>query len=78
MNSPKRGSLTLLAGAMLLASSACFANVEPVKPVTTAKELQQAKTYTVSSAPTAPLELEKPKLPDTSGYTAEALSLIHI
>ncbi len=59
---------------MLLASSACFANVEPVKPVTTAKELQQAKTYTVSSAPTAPLELEKPKLPDTSGYTAEAIA----
>ena len=79
MNSPKRGSLTLLAGAMLLASSACFANVEPaapnpLKPVTMAKELQQAKTYTVSSAPTAPLELEKPTLPDTAGYTADAIA----
>ncbi|VVN22841.1 Mannuronan C5-epimerase [Pseudomonas fluorescens] len=79
MNSPKRGSITLLAGAMLLASSAAFASVEPAtpqpgKPATMAKELQQAKTYTVSSAPTAPLELEKPKLPDTSGYTAEAIA----
>ncbi|MEX5683271.1 MULTISPECIES: mannuronan 5-epimerase AlgG [Pseudomonas] len=79
MNSPKRGSITLLAGAMLLASSAAFASVAPAtpqtgKPATVAKELQQAKTYTVSSAPTAPLELEKPKLPDTSGYTAEAIA----
>ena len=79
MNSPKRGSITLLAGAMLLASSAAFARVEPAtppqgKPATVAKELQQAKTYTVSSAPTAPLEMEKPKLPDTSGYTAEAIA----
>ena len=67
---------------MLLASAAAFANVEPAnwplanqasrRPV--AKELQQAKTYTVSSAPTAPLELAKPKLPDTSGYTAEAIA----
>ena len=74
MNSPKRGSLTLLAGAMLLASSAAFANVEPAKPVTMGKELQHAKTYTVTSAPTAPLELAKPKLPDISGYTAEAVA----
>ena len=47
MNSPKRGSITLLAGAMLLASSAAFARVEPAtppqgKPATVAKELQQA------------------------------------
>ena len=79
MNSPKRGSITLLAGAMLLASSAAFARVEPAtppqgKPATVAKELQQARTYTVNSAPTAPLEMEKPKLPDTSGYTAEAIA----
>ena len=80
MTHPKRGSITLLAGAMLLASSVAFANAEPVapaakgQPATTAKELQQAKTYTVSSAPTAPLDLEKPKLPDTSGYTAEAIA----
>ena len=75
MNNPKRGSITLLAGAMLLASAAAFANVEPAsKPVTMGKELQQAKTYTVTSAPTAPLELAKPELPDTSGYTAEAIA----
>ncbi|MEK1912249.1 MAG: right-handed parallel beta-helix repeat-containing protein, partial [Pseudomonas chlororaphis] len=79
MNSPAiRGSISLLAGAMLLASSAAFANVEPApaaapgKQPTVAKELQQAKTYTVSSAPTAPLNLAKPALPDLSGYTAEA------
>ena len=77
MISTRIGSLSLLAGAMLLASAGAFANVEPTvpqpaKPVTTAKELQQAKTYTVSSAPTEALELAKPKLPDLSGYTAEA------
>ena len=75
MNHPARkGSISLLAGAMLLASTTAFANVEPAKPVTVAKELQQAKTYTVSSAPTAPLELATPKLPDVSGYTAEAVA----
>ena len=48
MNHPARkGSISLLAGAMLLASATGFANVapanvEPAKPVTTAKELQQA------------------------------------
>ena len=80
MNSAKKGSISLLAGALLLASAAAFATVEPAKPVqqgksaTIAKGLQQAKTYTVSSAPTAPLDLAKPKLPDTSGYTAEAIA----
>src|SRR5471032_641608 len=80
MTHPKRGSITLLAGAMLLASSVAFANAEPTAPVqkgqpaTLAKGLQQAKTYTVSSAPTEALELAKPKLPDLSGYTAEAVA----
>jgi poly(beta-D-mannuronate) C5 epimerase len=32
-----------------------------------------AKTYTVTSAPTAPLDMAPPKLPDLSGYTAEAV-----
>lgn len=77
MHSNRIATLSLLAGAMLLASAGTFANVEPAapspgKPVTVAKELQQAKTYTVSSAPTEALELAKPKLPDLSGYTAEA------
>lgn len=68
-----KGSISLLVAAMLLAGSPAFANVEPVvKPGKVVKELQQAKTYTVSSAPTAPLELATPTLPDLKGYTAEA------
>lgn len=80
MNNAKRGSISLLAGAMLLASAAAFASVEPAAPVkqerkvTMGKELQQAKTYTVNSAPTAPLEMAPPTLPDLSGYTAEAVA----
>lgn len=70
MNNP---AISLLAAALLLAANAACASVEPSKPVTVAKELQQAKTYTVSSAPTGPLELAAPKLPDLSGYTAEAV-----
>ncbi|MCO7513647.1 mannuronan 5-epimerase AlgG [Pseudomonas guariconensis] len=60
----------LLASALLLAGSG-MALAEPVKPV--AKELQQAKTYTVSSAPVEPLHMAPPRLPDLSGYTAEAV-----
>lgn len=72
MNHPAhKGAISLLAGALLLASSAAFASVAPVTP-TVAKELQQAKTYTVSTAPTAPLDIPKPALPDLSGYTREA------
>ncbi|MDT9645681.1 MULTISPECIES: mannuronan 5-epimerase AlgG [Pseudomonas] len=67
-----RGSLSLLAGALLLASSSAFATAETAKAPIIAKELQQAKTYTVSSAPIEPLALAKPTLPDLSGYTAEA------
>nr|WP_296181565.1 mannuronan 5-epimerase AlgG [Pseudomonas sp. UBA1879] len=37
------------------------------------KGLHQAKTYTISSAPTEPLKMDKPKLPDLSGYTLEAM-----
>ncbi|WP_347904267.1 mannuronan 5-epimerase AlgG [Pseudomonas purpurea] len=74
-----KGSISLLAAALLLASTAALANVEPLAPVqkgqqaTVAKGLQHAKTYTVSSAPTAPLELAAPTLPDLSGYTAQAV-----
>ena len=60
----------LLATALLLASSGA-ALAEPAKSL--AKELQLAKTYTVSSAPIEPLLLDPPKLPDLSGYTAEAV-----
>ena len=65
-----KGSVSLLVAAMLLASTSAFADVaQQVKAPTIAKELQQAKTYTISSPPTAPLELAKPALPDVSGYT---------
>ncbi|WP_371923850.1 mannuronan 5-epimerase AlgG [Pseudomonas sp. ANT_H4] len=68
-----KGSVSLLVAAMLLASASAMANAEPaVKAPTIAKELQQAKTYTITSPPTAPLEMPKPALPDVSGYTAEA------
>ena len=44
MNHPaNKGAVSLLAGALLLASSMAFASVEPPRPGL-AKELQQAKT----------------------------------
>jgi len=63
---------SLLVAAMLLASATAFADTAAKAP-TIAKELQQAKTYTISSPPTAPLEMAKPTLPDLSGYTAAAM-----
>ncbi|MFQ6350747.1 mannuronan 5-epimerase AlgG [Pseudomonas sp. R11F] len=63
---------SLLVAAMLLASAPAFAD-SATKAPTIAKGLQQAKTYTISSPPTAPLEMAKPALPDLSGYTAAAL-----
>ena len=68
-----KGSVSLLVAAMLLASTSAFADGAAVKAPTIAKELQQAKTYTISSPPTAPLEMPKPALPDLSGYTAAAM-----
>ncbi|MGC6368848.1 mannuronan 5-epimerase AlgG [Pseudomonas sp. K2I15] len=66
-----KGSVSLLVAAMLLASTSAFADVaQQVKAPTIAKELQQAKTYTITSPPTEPLEMAKPALPDVSGYTA--------
>lgn len=65
----------VLSSALLLASSAMAATV-PVNPVPAnpgmVKELQQAKSYTISSPPVETLAMDKPKLPDISGYTAEA------
>ncbi|KRP53417.1 mannuronan 5-epimerase AlgG [Pseudomonas poae] len=63
---------SLLVAAMLMASATAFADTAAKAP-TIAKELQQAKTYTISSPPTAPLEMAKPALPDLSGYTAAAM-----
>lgn len=74
-NLPIRGSMSLLASALLLTSAAAFAATEPAtNPAAPAKGLQLAKTYTVTSPPSAPLDLAKPKLPDISGYTAEAVA----
>ena len=66
----------VLSGALLLAGSA-MANTLPVNPVpagppAVVKELQRAKSYTITSPPVESLAMEKPKLPDISGYTAEA------
>ncbi|WP_426152068.1 mannuronan 5-epimerase AlgG [Pseudomonas sp. DC3000-4b1] len=69
--------VALLAAALLVAGGTALANTAPAtqaaaaKPGTT-KELQVAKTYSVASAPTEPLNLAAPKLPDLSGYTAAA------
>ena len=63
---------SLLVAAMLMASATAFADTAAKAPII-AKELQQAKTYTISSPPTAPLEMAKPALPDLSGYTAQAM-----
>ncbi len=74
MNPQALKGSAMLAAAMLLASAAAMADVAPqAKAPTIAKELQQAKTYTISSPPTAPLEMAKPALPDLSGYTAAAM-----
>ncbi|MCF8968618.1 right-handed parallel beta-helix repeat-containing protein, partial [Pseudomonas carnis] len=63
---------SLLVAAMLMASATAFADTAAKAPII-AKELQQAKNYTISSPPTAPLEMAKPALPDLSGYTAQAM-----
>ncbi len=74
MNPQALKGSAMLAAAILLASGAAMADVAPqAKAPTIAKELQQAKTYTISSPPTAPLEMAKPALPDLSGYTAAAM-----
>ncbi len=74
MNPQALKGSAMLAAAILLASGAAMADVAPqAKAPTIAKELQQAKTYTISSPPTAPLEMAKPALPDLSGYTGGAM-----
>nr|P59828.1 RecName: Full=Mannuronan C5-epimerase; AltName: Full=Poly(beta-D-mannuronate) C5 epimerase; Flags: Precursor [Pseudomonas fluorescens]AAP46694.1 AlgG [Pseudomonas fluorescens] len=74
MNPQALKGSAMLAAAMLLASGAAMADVAPqAKAPTIAKELQQAKTYTISSPPTAPLEMAKPALPALSGYTDAAM-----
>ncbi|KPW87799.1 Alginate biosynthesis protein AlgG [Pseudomonas syringae pv. cerasicola] len=64
----------LLTSALLMASGVALANAPVVTDAQKAvvKELHQAKTYTITSPPTEPLEMSKPVLPDLKGYTAEA------
>ncbi|AYC31873.1 right-handed parallel beta-helix repeat-containing protein [Pseudomonas cavernae] len=65
---------TLLTALLLLGSTAVLARPPdaPLAPSTT-QELSAAKTYTVTRAPIEPLHLDKPKLPDLSGYSAAAV-----
>jgi len=66
----------VLSSALLLASSA-MANTVAVAPTAdekaaVVKELQQAKNYTITSPDAATLHMEKPRLPDITGYTEAA------
>lgn len=73
----------VLSSALLLASTAVMANSPLPVPAPAAhpadnkvevvKGLHQAKTYTISSPPIEPLLMDKPKLPDLSGYTQQAM-----
>ena len=72
----------VLSSALLLASAQAMATSAPAAPTAATrpaageavvKELQQAKSYTISSPPSEPLMMAKPKLPDLSGYTHEAM-----
>ncbi len=65
-------SALLFAGAALAAAAAPAHAPAPANGVATVKELQQAKNYTITSPPVETLAMDKPKLPDLSGYTAEA------
>lgn len=68
--------VAVLAGALLIAGGSALAATAPatqaVVKAGTTKELQAAQNYSVASAPTEPLDLAPPKLPDLSGYTAQA------
>jgi mannuronan 5-epimerase len=63
-------TLPVLVGVLLLAGGWSLADA---KAPETTQELQKAKTYTVTSPPVAPLNIEMPQLPDLSGYTAAAV-----
>ncbi len=75
-------SRALLATALLLASGLALASAPAAHPAAAAaapdkdeaKTLQQAKTYTITTAPPESLELAAPKLPDLTGYTAQAVA----
>ena len=72
----------VLGGALLLASSVALANNAPAAPAAatqpaagsdSVKGLQLTQNYTITSPPTGPLMMDKPKLPDLSGYTLQAM-----
>ena len=76
----------VLSSALLLASTAAIASTAPAPHAAAAqpaaqqapsddvvKGLHQAQTYTITSPPTGPLMMDKPKLPDLSGYTQQAM-----
>lgn len=73
----------VLSSALLLASTAVMANSPLPVPAPAAhpadnkvevvKGLHQAKTYSITSPPIEPLLMDKPKLPDLSGYTQQAM-----
>ncbi|HBX55652.1 MAG TPA: poly(beta-D-mannuronate) C5 epimerase [Pseudomonas sp.] len=61
--------LRLLCGSVLLGLLQ-LAEATAAEPT---QELKETKNYTVTSAPIAPLHLDKPSLPDLSGYTGAAV-----
>ncbi|MDP3846839.1 MAG: mannuronan 5-epimerase AlgG [Pseudomonas sp.] len=80
---PGRKLALLLTGALWLATQATGLSAQALPasvqapagaPVKATKELLQAKSYTVTSAPIAPLHLPAPTLPDLRGYTAAAVN----
>lgn len=71
----------VLSSVLLLASTTAMANSPVPAPAAhpadgkevVVKGLHQAKSYTITSAPIEPLLMDKPKLPDLSGYTQQAM-----
>ncbi|TDV69850.1 mannuronan 5-epimerase AlgG [Pseudomonas sp. LP_7_YM] len=73
----------VFSSALLLASTAAMANspapahapaaAQPAAGEDVVKGLHQTSTYTISSPPAGPLMMDKPKLPNLSGYTQQAM-----
>lgn len=73
----------VFSSALLLASTAAMANspapahapaaAQPAAGEDVVKGLHQASNYTISSPPAGPLMMDKPKLPNLSGYTQQAM-----
>jgi poly(beta-D-mannuronate) C5 epimerase len=65
-------SVLLFAGSALAAAAAPAHAPAPTNGARVVKDLQEAKNYTISTPPVETLAMDKPVLPDLSGYTAEA------